>query len=169
MLPDIALAIRQPWAWAVVAGVKDIENRTEYAVRSGGMKPRRIAVLASKGMTRDEYEDASFFMRERGVRCPAPAMLLRGGIIGSVDVVDIVKKHDSPWWMPPNRGLVLANAEPCDLIPAVGQLGYFQWRPADQSVVPPPARWMYPKPATQSPGEDLLTTLIDGGSSATDG
>jgi hypothetical protein len=49
-----ALSIRQPWAWLIVKGYKDIENRT-WATKLRG----RVFVHASKGMTRAEYEDAA--------------------------------------------------------------------------------------------------------------
>lgn len=138
-LPAIALSVRQPWAWAIIHGGKDIENRSPAAVMHG-MKPGRIAVHASKGMTRDEYQDAAEFMALFGVICPPPADLVRGAVIGAVTVTEIVKSHPSPWWMGP-RGLVLANATACEPIPASGALGYFRWQPSG-GVVDEPARWM---------------------------
>lgn len=146
-LPDIALSVRQPWAWAIVHAGKDIENRTEFSVRMmAKMAPLvgRRAIHASKGMTRDEYESTAEFMADLGVTCPSPDKLLRGGVIGSVDVTGVVKKSTSRWFFGP-RGLELANPAPCDFIPSVGALGLFRWKPADPSIVPPPARWMLPK------------------------
>lgn len=144
MIPSIALSVRQPWAWAIIHAGKDIENRSRFAVTKGELKPRRIAIHAAKGMTRDEYLEAASFMWTLGVACPAPTTLDRGGIIGAVDVVSVVKAHASPWFFGP-CGLVLANAEACNLVPSVGSLGYFTWRPADASIVPHAARWMLPK------------------------
>ena len=141
-LPSIALSVRQPWAWAIIHAGKDIENRTWQAVNRGLKKRGRIAIHASKGMTREEYVDASEFMlRHLRIECPAAINLLRGGIIGSVEVIDIVTESDSAWFFGP-RGLVLRNAQPCHFIPAVGALGYFEWKRAEASLVPPPARWM---------------------------
>ena len=37
--PSVALSVRQPWAWAIIHGGKDVENRTKYAITLGGMKP----------------------------------------------------------------------------------------------------------------------------------
>lgn len=76
-----------------------------------------------------------------GVVCPAPADLLRGGIIGSVDVLGVTSKSSSPWFMGP-RGLMLKDAKPCEFVPSVGALGLFKWAPAAPSIVPAPARWM---------------------------
>lgn len=78
ILPAQALSVRQPWAWAIVSGHKDIENRSAVAVSKGDMKPREICIHASKGMTQYEYDDAASFMRELGVDCPPPANLIRG-------------------------------------------------------------------------------------------
>lgn len=55
--PAVALSIRQPWAWLIIHGGKDIENRT-WPTRFRG----RVAVHAGKGMTRDEYEAAMLFI-----------------------------------------------------------------------------------------------------------
>jgi len=153
-LPTLALSVRQPWAWAIIYAGKDIENRSWQAVNHGLRQRGRIAIHASKGMSRYEYDDAAGFMRQIiGVECPKPADLLRGGIVGSVEVVDVVSKSKSPWFMEP-RGLVLRNPEPCTFIPALGMLGYFKWNRNGENIVPGPARWMLPKEekaATESP------------------
>lgn len=137
-LPSIALSVRQPWAWAIIHAGKDIENRRPAAVRHG-MKPGRIAIHASKGMTRDEYESAAEFMERLGVVCPRPDELMFGAIIGAVMVTAIVKEHPSPWFSGA-RGLVLADPLPCSPIPAPGSLGYFTWIAGGE--MPAPKRWM---------------------------
>lgn len=141
---SIAISVRQPWAWAIIHAGKDIENRSRGAVR--WMRPLRgrRAIHAAKGMTREEYEDARDFMASIGVTCPPALALKRGGIIGAVTVAGMVTESDSRWFFGP-CGLALREPEPCDFIPASGALGYFEWRPADPSIVPPPARWMLPK------------------------
>lgn len=140
-LPRLALSVRQPWAWAIIHAGKDIENRSWQAVNHGLRQRGRIAIHAAKGMTRDEYEDAKETIEDNGHICPAAHKLERGGIIGSVEVVDVVSESDSPWFFGP-RGLVLRDPVACSFVPAVGQLGYFQWTQADASIIPPPAPWM---------------------------
>lgn len=49
----MALSIRQPWAWLIASGHKDIENRCWKTLRR-----ETIYIHASKGMTRGEYDDA---------------------------------------------------------------------------------------------------------------
>lgn len=144
-LPELALSVRQPWAWAIIHAGKDIENRSWQSVNHGLRMRGRIAIHAAKGMTKAEYEEGCEFIDSMGWTCPGPTALFRGGVIGSVEVVDVVAKHDSRWFFGP-RGLVLRYPRPCAFIPAIGALGYFKWRPADMSIVPPPARWMLPKP-----------------------
>jgi hypothetical protein len=143
-LPAVALSVHQPWAWAIIYAGKDIENRSWQAISHGLKQRGRITIHASKRMTQYEYEDAKSYMSVGGVICPAASELERGGIIGSVDVVDVVKESESRWFQGP-RGLVLRDPRSCVFIPALGALGYFKWMLADVSVVPPPARWMLPR------------------------
>lgn len=140
-----ALSVRQPWAWAIIHAGKDIENRSWQAVNHGLRVRGRICIHAAKGMTRDEYEEAREFIDSLGYHTPDAHALYRGGIIGDVEVVDVVGKSDSPWFFGP-RGLVLRDPRPVPFIPAQGALGYFDWEPADTSIVPKPAAWMLPKP-----------------------
>ncbi len=143
-LPTLALAVRQPWAWAIIHAGKPIENRGlafEHKRGYAGLK-RRIAIHASSGMTRAEYLEGADFMATLGVQCPNPADLIRGGIIGAVTVIDVVRRSSSPWFFGP-LGLVLAQAEACEPIPCSGQLGYFGWKPSGGELTPP-AKWMMP-------------------------
>ena len=139
-VPDIALSVRQPWAWAIIYAGKDIENRSAAAVRHG-MVARRICIHASKGMTQDEYEyDGRFIDKTTsGPKVPRPDKLIRGGIIGIVTVIAVVAEHESPWFFGP-RGLVLADYVSIEPIPASGQLGYFKWNSIGELDTPKP--WM---------------------------
>lgn len=128
LLPDIALSVRQPWAWAIVNGFKDVENRSTVALTKGGFDPRPIAIHAAIGMTRGEYEDGAEFMARLGVACPHPSDLARGAVVGGATVTAIVAASASPWFLGP-RGLVLQDAFAVDPIPAIGSLGYFRWKP----------------------------------------
>ncbi|MFA7504240.1 MAG: hypothetical protein WCZ28_06040 [Burkholderiaceae bacterium] len=153
-VPNMALSARQPWAWALIHGGKDVENRGEMAIRRGGMRTlvgKRIAIHAAKGMTRAEYERARDFMASIGVSCPAPADLERGGIIGSAFLASVVKEHTSPWFFGP-RGLCLIHPEPVPFIGARGELGMFPWSP-NLAQPEPPAKWMQSRPSQCELGE----------------
>jgi len=138
-LPPLALSVRQPWAWAILHGGKVIENRSAGAILSGGMDCRRIALHAAIGMTRDEYLWATWRLDRHGVRCPAASDLVRGAIIGAVDVVDIISESESEWFGG-QMGLVLERPVACDPIPAKGALGYFEWTREGDLAAPLP--WM---------------------------
>ena len=147
-MPVKALSIRQPWAWAVIFAGKDIENRSWQAINHGLAVRGPIAVHAAKGMTKSEYEGAASFMASIGVECPPAADLWRGAVIGTVEVVDVVRESASPWFFGP-RGLVLRNPQSFCPSPVLGALGYFNWQSRRSDSFPEPARWMLsgqPKP-----------------------
>jgi hypothetical protein len=147
-LPDIALSVRQPWAWAIIHATppKDIENRGLFAKKwlSYLKGLQRVCIHAATGMTREEYEIAADYMARIGVSCPPPADLVRGAIIGTVQISTIVTTSESRWFSGP-CGLVLRAPAPCEPEPAIGALGLFDWRKASSHTVPvlrAPLPWM---------------------------
>ena len=105
-----ALSIRQPWAWAILHAGKDIENR-DWPTRLRG----RIAIHAAKGMTREEYEGfwelhSNIVQAGFGpsVAVPEFALLPRGAIVGTVEIVDCVSRSGSPWFFG-DYGFLLRN------------------------------------------------------------
>lgn len=148
--PGIALSIRQPWAALIVSGAKDVENRSEAAIRNGDMRKyigRRIAIHAAKGMTRIKYDHARRFACENGADVPEAWQCVFGAIIGSVRIVDIVKVSNSEWFVGP-RGLVLADAVACAPIYVAGELGMFRWQDKPRTAPGELAKWMRPPMAT---------------------
>ncbi len=121
-LPPRALSIRQPWAWAILRGGKDIENRSWETLLRGP-----VCIHAAMVMTKAEYEMAAAFIARCGSKAPAFAELQRGGIVGVADITDCTMRHDSPWFQG-KFGMVLANARPVEFIPVSGALGFFDWR-----------------------------------------
>jgi len=125
MNPPLILSIRQPWAWLILNGGKNIENRTWPTNVRG-----RVLIHASKGMTRAEYDDAMNFV-VTNPRIPltfAPPdfnQLERGGLVGEVEIVDCVNKSESPWFFGP-FGFVLRNPVKKLFLPLKGQLGFFR-------------------------------------------
>lgn len=114
-----ALAIKQPWAWLIIHGGKDIENRTWHTKHRG-----RFLVHASQGMTSNEFAEALLFCSDRGLPMPDRDDMQRGGIIGSVELVDSVDHSDSPWYMG-DKGFVLRDPRPLPFVPHKGQLQFF--------------------------------------------
>lgn len=115
-----ALSIRQPWAWLIIHGGKDIENRCRRSHLRG-----RIYVHASQGMTRDEYAIADVMATEAGVVLPKFEELKRGGLIGSVEITDCVQRHSSPRFFGP-FGYVLRDPQPLPFHPCRGSLNFFE-------------------------------------------
>ena len=129
-LPSLALSVRQPWAWAILYGGKVIENRSLGAIKSGGMKPGFVCLHAASGMNEKEYRWGLWRLERHGVACPRPDDLVRGAIIGTIEVTGIITESDSEWFGG-EAGLTLANPRGIEPIPAKGALGYFEWSRAE--------------------------------------
>lgn len=124
------LSIRQPWAWLIFCDArypKDVENRTWETDYRGP-----LLIHAAKGMTCQEYQEAREFAQKCGVfNVPHMDNLKRGGIVGSVMLVDCRRKVNSPWFTGP-WGWVLENPQSLKFEPCQGQLGLWEYSP-DQS------------------------------------
>jgi hypothetical protein len=117
----LALSIRQPWADMIFTAGKNIENR-DWPTKYRG----RILIHAAKGCTRMDFNDAIRFAESRSER-PIDLSLdtiQRGGIIGSVEIVDCVTHSTSPWFMG-KYGFVLSDPQPLPFTQWKGQLGFF--------------------------------------------
>jgi hypothetical protein len=114
-----ALSILQPWAWLIVYGYKDIENRT-WQTRFRG----DVLIHAGKRWGREQRDDLE------DVRAAFPMIALPdsfelGGIVGAARIVDCVAACDSAWFNGP-YGFVLEGARPAPaFVPWKGQLGFF--------------------------------------------
>jgi hypothetical protein len=120
-----ALSIRQPWAWLILHAGKYIENR-DWQPRNPGLRFRgRCLVHASLKLEPIDDELRERVRRTSGVEIPQPGELPRGGIVGQVDVIDIVQQSPSPWFEGP-CGLVLTNARSLPFRACRGLLGFFE-------------------------------------------
>ena len=114
-----ALTIRQPWAWAIVAGHKPFENRSWQTAHRGP-----LLIHAAKKIIRSEYEDMLRFADEDGFEVPPIGALELGGVVGSVNLVRIVTKANSPWFGGP-YGWQLTRPRILPFRPWMGQQGLF--------------------------------------------
>ncbi|MFC6370446.1 ASCH domain-containing protein [Nonomuraea thailandensis] len=115
------LTVRQPWAALLVTGIKDVENRS-------WVTPYRGRLLIHAGLKTDA--EGFELMEELGVALDGP--LLRGAIVGSVNLVEIRQDSTSPWARPGENHWLVTDARPAVTpMAAVGALGL---RPA-------PAGW----------------------------
>ena len=114
-----ALSIRQPWAWLIVNGYKDIENRTWPTQFRG-----RVYIHAGRRVVPDDFPEQREYLHRSGIILPSD--MPRGAIVGEATITDCVNASDSPWFCGP-YGFVLAAAvsypEP---IPCRGRLGFFR-------------------------------------------
>lgn len=146
-----ALSVRQPWAWAVARGHKDVENRSWTTAHRGPL-------LVHASMRVDLDACASPLIRDAGWDADDPVAAI-GAIIAVVDVVDVcaasagdpgADPDDDPgsgggvacgcgtWAEPGAYHWRLANprvlARP---VLALGRLGL--WEPADSLIAELPA------------------------------
>jgi hypothetical protein len=124
-----ALSIKQPWAWLIACGLKNIENR-DWPTNFRG----KFYIHASKSMTRADYDACRIFVDgltlPQPVQLPAPGDLYRGYILGTAELTDCVRAHPSPWFCG-EYGFVLQNGKSIPPISYKGALGFFKVGPTD--------------------------------------
>lgn len=121
-----ALSIRQPWAWLIAHGYKDLENRTWRTGFRG-----RVLIHAGKTMTRREYDECFLFCNGP-VECriadfPAFDQLKKecGGIVGEATITDCVSRSASPWFFG-DYGFVMKDAKVLPFRACRGVLSFFE-------------------------------------------
>lgn len=112
------LTIRQPWAWLIVNGHKDVENRSWDTKFRG-----RFIVHAAAGID-PEYEAVRLKAARMGIEIPPRERIERGGIVGAVELVETVTTLESPWWDGP-VGFVLRAAKKLPFEAMKGRLGWW--------------------------------------------
>jgi hypothetical protein len=116
-LPDVrVLSVRQPWAWLIVNGYKDIENRTWSTKYRGG-----IIIHASAKKPSADY--LAEIRRETKVKIPESFEL--GGVVGFAELVDCVTESKSRWMQGP-IGWKLRQGHPLPFVLLKGKLGLFR-------------------------------------------
>jgi hypothetical protein len=139
-----ALSVKQPWAWLICAGYKDIENRNWRIGRNpqhGPYKsqaadfslslPMRVCIHAGKSQDDMTKETVAFVLRRLSGRDAARFMIMYnqlayGAVIGEVDITACVEQSTSPWFTG-KYGFVLANPVLYERpMPCLGKLGFFE-------------------------------------------
>lgn len=117
-----ALSIQQPWAWLIVNGHKDIENRNWRCHFRGP-----VLIHAGKRIDRDAMEDLrDGYHPVSGDRLDLdlPEIFETGGIVGEAVIADCVERSTSAWFVG-RFGIVMRDARPLDFRPCKGALGFF--------------------------------------------
>jgi hypothetical protein len=112
------IVIRQPWAWLIIHGGKDIENRSWRPRYRGPL----LIQASARVPTKSDLDEAR--LRTRRSKCPLPERFETGGIVGMVQFIDCVSDHRSKWFSGP-VGWVLSESEKLEFIPLKGRLGLF--------------------------------------------
>lgn len=147
MKPEYALSIKQPWAFLIAKGYKDIENRNwkigrgsqhgaykSQTANFGITLPARVFIHA--GLSQEEMHDLVLIPWVRARLSPQQIMefaqtlvnpgLYHGGLIGEADITACVTESKSPWFEG-KYGFTLENPVLYDKpIPCRGQLGFFR-------------------------------------------
>ena len=117
-----ALSILQPWAWLIVNGHKDIENRSWYTPFRGDF----LVHAGKKYGPRMHKDDAEFFMDSRGIQLPPFEQMQLGGIVGAARIIDCKRDIEgSHWYNDGSWGFVLTGMKTLPFVPFRGQLGWF--------------------------------------------
>ena len=101
------LSIRQPWAYLITRGSKNIENRS-WRTRYRGPVLIHASLKIDKEACVEHRLD--------------PTKLETGGIVGMADIVDCVTTHRSRWFNGP-YGFVLKNRRGLPFVRWTGALG----------------------------------------------
>lgn len=121
MIP--ALSIRQPWAWLIVNGYKDVENR-DWPTRFRGP----VLIHAGKTLTVKHHAEVCERLALAGLippDMPPFEALELGCFVGWTRVTGCTKKVASPWKEPETWGFTLTDSHPIRSYPWKGQLGFF--------------------------------------------
>ena len=86
-----AISIHAYWAWAIIAGTKRFENRTWRTTYRG-----QLAIHCTKSKVADDL--AIQTISQAGIEPPSleEIVQLRGKIIGTVDLVDVIEYDQHP-------------------------------------------------------------------------
>ena len=134
-----ALSIKQPYAGLIIAGIKNIENRSWAPKERVG----RLAIVASRSPeTAKWWEIMRVRCRRLHVAFPEELCQVYGAVLGVVDfnyfvckTADDMLGTDHPsieveqvteWWNPDSFGFILENPRPLpEPLPLKGQLNLF--------------------------------------------
>jgi len=103
------LTVRQPWAWAIIHGGKDIENRVRNLA---GEYRGPVAIHA--GLAPVDQDNLASRTHRRAHGSSVDTGIFFGAIIGVVDLLAVIEPHErcefcSPWAIEGNYHLALGN------------------------------------------------------------
>lgn len=118
-----ALSIRQPWAWLIVNGHKDVENRKWTSSFRGEFYVHASSKLYATIAERERIRQ--WVWTRFGIDLPEDHEFPIGGIVGRARVIGVVDETSiSPWFEGPH-GFLLDDARTLPFRPYKGHLGFF--------------------------------------------
>lgn len=130
------LSVRQPWAWLICAGYKDVENRTWKTDYRG-----ELFIHAGKSFDWDAFYFLDPFVEFTGLVCVHFGIKGKritmhkeefGAVVGYCELTGCVRNADSIWAEPNCWNWKLRRQLELAPIPLKGQLGIFE---ADETIV----------------------------------
>lgn len=121
----VALSLRQPWAWMIIHGGKDVENRKWVSSKEGWVF---IHAAATLGLS--EYHEAMCFAQPRmdavtWQKVPARGNIGRGGIVGAMKISPSDRGIVSKWRMDGQFPIPVLEVRALPFVPCKGMLNYF--------------------------------------------
>jgi hypothetical protein len=161
-----AISLRPPWAWAVMFGGKDVENRSWPTKRRG-----RILIHASSHKA--SRDDDEWLRSELGslthmTRNALPAAFERSAMLGSVELVDCVTNSRSRWAQSGEYHWILRDPRPlaAPVHGVNGKLQFWRWTFGEASPTNEPDATQ--EPATASEGRDTTASAGSAGNQKAD-
>lgn len=97
--PDLnkAISIKQPWAYLICAGIKDVENRTWPTKYRGRLYIHASAKSVGKYFEEGVFtaDQLNYLIQSKKINLIEKVQL--SAIIGHADIVDCVVNHSSIW------------------------------------------------------------------------
>lgn len=141
----IALSVHAPWAWALMFGGKDVENRGPKFPRRRAGRELLGRVWVHASLKPNLSENSTGWLRRLAAECRPIDEILeatgrngvhlndgvwmkrnRGHIVGSVEVYGYAQTSTSPWYVPDSLAILVRNPQPlAKPVPARGALGWW--------------------------------------------
>jgi hypothetical protein len=118
------LSVRQPYAWLIAVGLKPIENRAWRTHHRG-----RLLIHAAREMHADSI---TAIENKHGIKID-PGALQFAGVIGCVEIVNIVTQSPSPWFCGPVGWVLVSTTALHPIHPLRGMPGLFDFPDIDDN------------------------------------
>lgn len=121
-----ALSVRQPWAWLIANGFKDVENRSwntkfrgPVLIHPSSRKPTKAEVEAAREILRT---NAGLYAARN---MPNADQFQLGGFVGMATITGTCESCQYPWFFGP-VGYQLKDTRHLPFYPSKGRLSFFE-------------------------------------------